>query len=323
MPESLLLRRYLLVTGLIAFLTATLVSPGVWFVNALGCDTWGHDAGWFIGICTDPRYGDYGDNDHGALYFEYQKAAADNARQAEVLIFGNSRTLFALPSEGTRPYFAKLGLKYFHLGFGHDEHDTFALALARKLKLRPKAIIINADPFFTGSMSPVGTAVVSETWQVRSRYWGKWLLNQTQVRICDSAPWLCRPIRGGTIFRSEIDGGWRLHEALSPVDPITAVKKQPIAIETLAPFIKNGRQFLDQFGLDNKCIIFTGIPNSLNNSEEVAHHLANAFGVVAVIPHVADLATTDGSHFTTPSADRWRMTFFQELEPALASCLQR
>lgn len=315
------------IAGLVAVLTAVLAISGFWLNNALKCGVWGYKPGWFVGYCSNPKYGDYGDYDHGALFYGLETVAVNNAKQADVLIFGNSRTLFALPSDGTRPYFSKLGLSYFNLAFGHDERDHFPLRLAQKLELRPKLIIINVDPMFSGTMSHVGLNLIASPLDVWLRYRAKWLLNKSHKRICETAPWLCGSQQGplGTFFRSEIDGGWGFYEVIPDSEgiPITEIKKQPMVIsqETLAPFIDNARKFIDGLGFENKCVIFTGVPNSLVNSEEVALHIAKALNLFHAIPRISGLFTIDGSHFTTPSADRWREAFFNELQPILASCL--
>ena len=322
-------QRYLLISGFITIITALILIIAIWLISSLNCGIWGYKANWFLGYCSNPRYGDYGDYDHGAFFYQLESDAVTNAKRADVLIFGNSRALFAFPSEKSNHYFTNLGLNHFNLAFGHDERDLFPLKLIQKLELRPKLVIINADPMFSGTMSPVGLNLISSPFDVWIRYRAKWLLNKYHKQICITIDWICGSQIGplGTFFRSKIDGGWSFFEEIPDEAGIviTKLKKHPIQIsqENMVPFIKNAQNFIEAIGAEKKCIILTGIPNSLINSEEIAEQIAKELNLLAVIPRIDGLLTTDGSHFTTRSADRWRDAFFKELDSKLSFCFDK
>src|SRR5262249_42639470 len=99
----------------------------------------------FIAGCSAPLFGDY---EHGAYYFGLEGAAVAHLRRAEVLVLGNSKAMFAFSTRATEDAFRRLGVPYYLLGFGYGESQLFPLALIKKYGLRPKALIINADPFF-------------------------------------------------------------------------------------------------------------------------------------------------------------------------------
>ena len=90
---------------------------------------------------------------HSVLYFGLGRSI-ESARRADILMLGNSRMLFAFPSDVLTPALAAHGLKAFNLGFQHSEFNVFPERVLERNDLRPRVVIVNEDEFFMGSMSP-------------------------------------------------------------------------------------------------------------------------------------------------------------------------
>src|SRR5687768_17071664 len=59
--------------------------------------------------------------DHHVLFHGMDEAALRHLHEADVLLMGNSRLMFALRGPALRQYFTARGMKPFALGFGHEE----------------------------------------------------------------------------------------------------------------------------------------------------------------------------------------------------------
>jgi len=88
------------------------------------------------------------DYEHGAFYYGLEREAIANLKSADVIILGNSRAQAAFSTGALRDFFATRGIKYFLLGFGYGELSDLPLHLMKRNSVRPKVLVINADPFF-------------------------------------------------------------------------------------------------------------------------------------------------------------------------------
>ncbi len=79
--------------------------------------------------------------------------------------------------------------------------------------------------------------------------------------------------------------------------------------------------FLNRIGIDRRCVVFTGIPNSALNSTEVAEVLATALHTRFLAPKIDGLGTIDGGHLNSRSAELWSAAFLKELTPIINECL--
>jgi hypothetical protein len=61
---------------------------------------------------------------------------------------------------------------------------------------------------------------------------------------------------------------------------------------------RSGETFLNRIGLDRRCIVLTGTPNTGLNSTEIAQVLATALHTRFVAPSIEGLSTLDGGHLT-------------------------
>jgi hypothetical protein len=94
-----------------------------------------------------------------------------------------------------------------------------------------------------------------------------------------------------SIFRSATDGQWNwvgpyTEEREVPVDQEIKERLPQFEIERAKPI---GEMFLNRIGLDRRCVVFTGTPNSALNSIEVAEVLATALHTRVLAPKIDGL----------------------------------
>lgn len=283
-----------------------------------------------IAACTGEGYGDdrylaycgadgYGDFEHGALYLSLVPEAVQSLRRADVLILGNSRTQRAFSTRATGDFFAALGARFYAMGFGYGENVNFAQALFERHGLRPRAVIVNADPFFDTDLSwPARTLLRTENGP--TIYGGKLRWQELHRAVCGDATtaWLCGDEQA--IFRSATDGRW----TLSTGRPSRDLPIRPVAetrwLEQGDVLAERARSFLAGLGVPRSCVVFTVVPSDFA-TYQTARHVAEAAGVPLVVAEEPDLLTTDRSHLTQASAERWSGSFLRAIEGRLRSCL--
>ena len=81
-----------------------------------------------------------------------------------------------------------------------------------------------------------------------------------------------------------------------------------------------GERFLAEVGVERRCVVLTGTPNSRLDSSGIAESLAVALATRSIIPPTEGLATLEGEHLNPASAERWSAHFVELLTPILAEC---
>jgi hypothetical protein len=81
-------------------------------------------------------------------------------------------------------------------------------------------------------------------------------------------------------------------------------------------YTANAREFLSQLGVRPDCVVFTLVPNNMQD-ESVARMLAQKIGATFIAPHFQGIVTVDTMHLSKPSAMRWTPAFLAGLEPVL------
>jgi hypothetical protein len=276
----------------------------------------------YLAYCESTGYGDY---EHAALWFDLEPEAVANLQRAEVLVIGDSRTQVAFSTAATRAFAAASGWRFYLLGFGYNEDSAFPKVLFNRYQLRPRAVIINADPFFTAKGSDAssrllsGTDLVTDYVRLRIKRWAQDL----QRAVCRGTA-LSRYACGGgdrTIYRSRIDGGWdTTWWKLERTFPLPA--EPPRYGVSVAELIAAGDDFVASLGVDRRCVLFTVTPSNFSASA-VTREVAQALGVQAIVPAVNNLTTYDHSHLNEASAERWSAAFFALAEPFIRACVQR
>jgi hypothetical protein len=262
--------------------------------------------------------------DHHMLLFGTDAEMLRNLRQADVLLVGNSRLMFALRGEALSQYFLPRGLKPFALGFGHEEQHEFPLEVMRRHRLRPRVVIANVDNFFGGVTSPWGERVLADTtfgaWKVVGEATASHAVRRVVHRIVPHVPDLWLGEREFVIYRSRRDGSWFSATRFGRGAPLMPFYKGP---DIVRPHnLQLAREFRDAVTQAGARLIFVLVPGR-DVSLTHAQMLADQVGVPLVAPEVEGLRTMDGSHLTDVSAARYAPVFFQHLDPVLDDMIER
>jgi hypothetical protein len=311
----------------VAILLITLVAAlSLSFANALffdrdaiiRCNPDGMDAHTYMAGCSAAYFGDY---EHAALFFGLEPEAIAHMKQAQVLVLGNSRAMWAFSTEATDKAFRKLGLSYYVLGFGSDEKMRFASALISRHALKPKAVIIDADPFFVDATNPEYESIIAGRTETLvpnlmryyiQRWLASWCANPGRIFASSTC-------KDPALFRSTLDGRWRLQHYTNRTQRNPISPNPDFQMEKTGRFIEAARGFGEQLGLPAECVILTSVPSNLQ-TEKAAQAIAGAMGWPYLEPKLPDLRTIDDSHLTPESADRWSAALVAEAGSNLSRC---
>ncbi len=265
-----------------------------------------------------------GQVDHHVLFFGLDAGAHARLTAADVLFLGNSRLMFALRPEVLRPAFAALGHSYYALGFGFREADRFPLALIRRLDLRPRVVVVNADGFFGGGLSAWAEVVNRDTpFAARKLRWEAETAHDVRRAVHIVAPnWLAlfgRPGLGHArelnMYRSRLDGTWQV----SPWTESTLVFAPP-ALD--GPALSRGeiaaaRAFKAEMDARGIRLVLTRVPTPAPQGGAGPARFAELLNVPLVVVETPGLTSGDVSHLDPASAHDWSRAFVPALAPHL------
>jgi hypothetical protein len=315
-----------------AYLAAFILAAAVVGLSYRGADRWWNSlgcfarppAGQFLAYCGAPQFGDY---EHGAYYFNLEQAAIARLKQSDVVFFGTSRAQLALSTRAWSDFFRARGMSAYLAGFGFNEAGAFPLALIRKYDLKPKAVVVLADPFFRNRSSahirvtqPLRWRIVPEMYESVQ----KKLFIAAGARFCDMRPAACvttKPI----VYRSRDDGAW--HPSNFDLAAKFVVSEQGASGNFTAAMAVADVDFAERFiaatGVGKPCVVLSVAPSASVNSDGYVAEMGKLLGVRVVLPKLADLTTFDGSHLTPESAERWSAALLSEIGETLSRCTRR
>ena len=300
-------------------LLAALASYAFWLKDRFifACQAPGYSADRYLAYCGGGNYADF---EHGAFFYNLEPPALDYARNADVLVLGNSRLQVALSNDATADWFKRASARYYLLAFSYNEDMVFTEELLRRINPRASVYIINVDDFFERRETAAAKTILHDP-DARSRYEWKRFAQRLHQPICGAFPKLCG--QRFVIFRSRETGAYyRIAQGDEPVLPQNAVSYDPWVDQAV---VKDSTalaiDFLNQYA-KGKCVILTNVPypeTKIGNAEAIAR----GAGLPLVVPPEMDgLNTTDGYHLDRPSADRWSKAFFEAAGPEIRSCLE-
>lgn len=322
-PEQSRARRFSLAFVLLAVLFS--LSIFVWkrsdvFPWIGSCNPAGYSEGSFMAYCHSSRFGDF---EHRAFWKELEPVMP-YVREADVLFLGNSRTQYAFSTNPVLDWFASSPLTHYVFGFGMGSQNIVPERLAEKYKLRPRSLIINADPFFTDFESVTNKNAFEESavreWEYRAKMW----LQNRQQAICanEGEGILAKLFCGGdmeTLFRKYENGHWDVrYFRKNQHIPVKIDNNQSNRV-SVAKAADIAERFFDSFGVDKECVILTVTPRA-QTALAFGESLAAELGVAGIFPLPENLMTVDASHLDPPSADRWSALLMQEAAPILEAC---
>src|SRR3990167_4812189 len=200
--------------------------------------------------------------------------AADNAREADILLLGNSRALFAFDQDVLRKFSEHYGIKIFNLSFP-GEGDVWSLQLFEKLNLRPKLVIIAAEsgggdstnaPFFE-NICRVACHLTPDRMEAIKLFVGKTISWRFLMLRHDFCPWWLEKIlppypekwNHRYSYRSSKDGAWfrdGFENEPTPVYPC-GIKGTPAPAE-----FEHTKKFIAEMRKREIKVFFASIPFS-------------------------------------------------------------
>ena len=303
-------RLYIAVLALVACVgfAANVINHGVF-----ACPVDGYGDDWYLSYCNAAEYGDF---DHGAIWFALPPKVTTHIRQADALFVGSSRLQHALSTRITESFFDELDATYFLLGFSHTENSLFTGPLLDKVKPTPKVLVINVDRFFAAEPTEPAAQIFDDPRAERG-YRIKHLWQAVHRAICGTFD-LCG--NNFAMFRNVTTGQWQgfgstgnAQSAEVTVAPVGEQKSWPVELDL-------ARSFIDEFDLDEQCIVLTLVPTVASPVAE-AQWLADQLGMVLIRPTLDGLHTFDRSHLDEASAGRWSRAFFAMAGERIDQCL--
>ena len=284
--------------------------------SIFACQAPGYSADRYLAYCGGGNYADF---EHGAFFYNLEPPALDYARDAEVLVLGNSRLQVALSNDATADWFKRAKASYYLLAFSYNEDMVFTDDLLRRINPHASVYIINVDDFFERRETAAAKAILHDP-DARNRYEWKHFWQSLHQPICGAFPSLCG--HKFVIFRSRETGAYYRIPQVERVFPQNAVSydrwvDQAVVKDSTALAI----EFLKQFA-KGKCVILTDVPFPETKIGDAAAIAAGAGLPLVVPPEMDGLNTTDGYHLDRVSADRWSKAFLEVAGPKIRSCLE-
>lgn len=263
-----------------------------------------------------------GNIDQHVIYFGIDDEVVANLRAAEVLFLGHSRLMFALRPGVLRPFFAADAVPYYVMGFGFREADRFPLAIIRALDLRPRLVVVNADGFFGGGLSPWAEALIRDTpWFARKLQLEAEAAHDARRALHQLVPNWVRLFglpglgRRPTFiaYRSRADGTWDISPWADGTETFVAgaLEGQELGRGEVAA----ARAFKAELDARGSTLVLTHVPTPEPLPGGGPARFAALLGVPLVAPDVPALTSHDHSHLSEGSAHDWSRAFLQALAP--------
>ncbi len=225
------------------------------------------------------------------------------ARQADILIVGNSRAQLGLSESVFTTQAQSLGLSVFNLAVGHVGRIGFALDVIRRHDLRPRLVIVNGGPpVYRDIYSPWAEEVVGMTgWQARKAYFetfAGWQLRSRLGQVMPRLEYFVEKHYRWVHYRSEQTGWYRNLQVPSQryrVKDQAGMRKHPSSVAM-------ARELQDELASWGGRMVLTIVPFARVNTGHLPV-ISEALGVSYIVPSFEGLETADGSHLAPASAD--------------------
>jgi hypothetical protein len=300
-------------------LIVALASYGYWLKTRwiFACQAQGYSADQYLAYCGGGNYADY---EHGAFLFDLEPPSLEAARDADVLVIGNSRLQIALSTQPTADFFAAAKAKYYLMGFSYNENVAFTGELLRKMQPRASVFIINVNDFFRPGETVAAKGILHDP-DAKNKYGWKAFAQKLHRPICERFGALCG--KRYAVFRSRENGAYYRIPRDEPVWPENAVSyDRSVDPALVQDETARAIDFLKQFA-QGKCVILTNAPYAGTNEGE-AEAIAKGVGLPLVtLENLEGLDTSDGHHLDRVSADRWSRAFYEAVGPEIRSCIER
>jgi hypothetical protein len=310
--------KYFLGLSIIGLLVAAFIK---FLLPCLYCEGFSADTDHFMAYCNSKGHGHY---DHAAYLFETENGLYDMVKNADVLFLGSSRIQDALSTNALTEWTISKRVQPYLLGFGYKEQDIFAAELLKKIRPKPKLVIINVDPFFSSSTSAHAHQLLESPISGWLKALTKKVLHSfNEIAFRSELPLIEKLVKGtiSTVYRSRKDGRWIWRKERRGTIPVAEIEEDNKDM-LINQYASNAESFLQLLPVKRQCVVLTNIPSAKTNTD-ISKVLAKRLGTGYVAPYSANLMTTDGSHLDSASSELWTSAFLKDLEPFLALCLKK
>jgi hypothetical protein len=289
--------------------------------NTVGCDAFDHDRTHYMAYCDNGSDAHY---DQAAFIYDFERGVRPSLDSANVIFFGSSHMQVAMSTDALETFEkSNPAVRPYLMGFGYFEQDIFAAAVIRELRPAPKIVVINADPFFSASVSAGARRLLENPGIERANAGEKKIWHSFgHARCADGGRSAAARLQCGTastIYRSRTDGRWIFNGPRAFKDTLPTPTFSPDSTE-FAGYAVNAERFLKAFAIDRKCVVITLVPEGAV-PEALARRIADRIGATFIAPQLTGLGSPDDSHLDSASAERWSAAFLALLEPVLKRCL--
>lgn len=307
-----------LVAGFVAIIKFDSYFTDFWKIR--NCNPEGYARGDFMSACGGIKVDRYS---FGSIYLGAQKNAVKNAEDADVIVFGNSRTMRSFSTDAIDKYFKDKGLSYMVLA---SEGASFrsAILTSERMKIKPKIILVNSEVFISDKVSPAFRDLVDFPEKYETRYS---FFNAAQTMhkfICTSKGDFLK----STFCEGRTRANWRSADTgrldwTLVADP----EKQVVFDYTLnanytqaSIYTDRALELFQMKNYKNSCPVLYQV-NSPRATPKTMEEMARSMGIQSAFAYMRGLASYDGSHLDRPTSEIWATEFVKALDPVIDNCL--
>ncbi len=309
---------YLLIFAVVGVVAAVVALATSLTLNMTRCDNREAGPDVFLADCNA-----FGNFEHGAYFYDLEPVATESIRKADILFLGDSHAQYAFSTAQTDAFFAGRDQRHYLLGFGYGEGSAFIQALAARLDLHPRALVINANPYFSNVRATPAERILGRRAPLtRVEYLLKARAIVFAHALCARFALTCSG-PSPTIYRTRTTGHWRVGGFDTQRTYPLAPGAKPATETQVADAARHGAEFLSALHVAPSCVVLTGIPDGTENFDAAAFAAAIAQRLGAKVLNIAvpEMQSIDGSHMTADTAARWSEAFFAQLGPLLDGCV--
>jgi hypothetical protein len=200
------------------------------------------------------------------------------------------------------------------MGFGYGERSGFPEAIIDRFDLRPKWMVINAEPFFATENSAFANKVMSESRfdAVKFRFEGTAGF-AVRHRLHQVVPYLSpfQTTPDWIWYRSYDDGTAWIAGTVGVPAPATVADTHEATPSYVLQVARGFKADMDRRGTR---LVLTCIPP---DSPAHARLVGETLGIPVLVPELPDLVTRDGRHLDEDSANRFARAFLEQWRPLL------
>ncbi len=242
------------------------------------------------------------------MLFHNLRGHIEQARKADVLILGDSRSQLGFMPSVLIAGMKKLGLSVFWLSTGYGEAYTFYEKIIKKYDLKDKIIILQDAILTRDDMSISARSAVNTTWWagVKTFYEAQisWIiqryLHSVFPKLSVSSPW----ISGHVLYRNNETGAW-FDCQLKQREKCFPVVKETNSIH----MTEKAMEFVQYLKNNGNTLVLVTIPDSIDTAVQSASKIADTIDVSYISPKERDFFTYDKTHLQYESAETYTKDF--------------